>query len=39
MVFDDYNLCKQLVENGLTRINISIHSHLSEVEDYLIQVK
>jgi len=39
MVFDDYALSKILVEKWLTRINISIHSHLSKIEDYLIQVK
>jgi len=39
MVFDDYYLSKTLVEKGLTRVNFSIHSHLSKIEDYLIQVK
>jgi MoaA/NifB/PqqE/SkfB family radical SAM enzyme len=38
MKFDDFNLSKQLVVSWLTRINFSIHSHLSEIEDYLIQV-
>lgn len=38
MIFDDSKLCKTLVENWLTRINISVHSHLSNIEDWLIQV-
>lgn len=38
MKFDDLSLAENIVNAGLTRINFSIHSHLSEVEDYLIQV-
>jgi MoaA/NifB/PqqE/SkfB family radical SAM enzyme len=38
MKFDDFELSKKIVNLWLTRINISIHSHLSEIEDYLTQV-
>ena len=39
MKFDDFELSNNLVKNWLTRINFSIHSHLPEIEDYLIQVE
>ena len=39
MKFDDFDLTKQIIKAGVTRINFSIHSHLDEIEDYLIQVK
>ena len=39
MVFSDYNKAKKLVESGVTRVNISVHSHISEIEDYLTQVE
>lgn len=39
MVFDDYYFSRKIVEVWVTRINFSIHSHLSEIEDYLIQVE
>ena len=38
MKFDDPVFARKLVEAGVTRINFSIHSHLPEVEEYLIQV-
>ncbi len=39
MRFSDYEFSKRLVESGITRINISVHSHLDEIEDLLTQVK
>ncbi|MDD4151434.1 MAG: radical SAM protein [Candidatus Gracilibacteria bacterium] len=39
MKFDDINFIEKLVKSGLTRINISIHSHLQIIEDYLTQVE
>lgn len=39
MKFDDYDFTKRIIEAWLTRINFSIHSHIEEVEEYLIQVK
>lgn len=38
MLFSNYDFAKRIVTAWLTRINISIHSHLSEIEDYLTQV-
>ncbi len=38
MIFDDYNFIERVVKAWLTRINISIHSHKKEIEDYLTQV-
>lgn len=38
MKFDNFVFTKKIVEAWLTRINFSVHSHLEEVEDYLIQV-
>lgn len=39
MKFDDYNFTKKVIDAWLTRINMSIHSHKDNVEDYLTQVK
>jgi hypothetical protein len=39
MKFDDTIFANLLVSSGLTRINISIHSHLNKIEDDLTQVK
>lgn len=39
MKFDDFEFTKKVINAWLTRINISIHSHIDEIEDYLIQVK
>lgn len=38
MLFSNYEFAKKVVYAGLTRVNISIHSHISQVEDYLTQV-
>lgn len=38
MKFDNIEFAKKTVEAWLTRVNFSIHSHIPEVEDYLIQV-
>lgn len=38
MLFSDYEFAKNVVEAWLTRVNISIHSHMPQVEDYLTQV-
>lgn len=37
--FHDFDFTKSVIEAWLTRINISIHSHDNEVEDYLTGVK
>ncbi|MDD4151431.1 MAG: radical SAM protein [Candidatus Gracilibacteria bacterium] len=39
MIFSDYEKVKKLVLSGATRVNISIHSHKEEIEDYLTQIK
>lgn len=39
MKFDDIWFCEKIINSWLTRVNFSIHSHIDEVEDYLIQVK
>lgn len=39
MKFDSFELTKSAIESWLTRVNFSIHSHLDDVEEYLIQVK
>lgn len=39
MKFDDFEFTKKILESGLTRVNFSIHSHIDEIEEYLIQVK
>lgn len=36
--FSDTDFARKVVEAGLTRINISIHSHLHDIEDYLTRV-
>ena len=38
MIFDNFDYARNIVNKGLTRINISVHSHLSSIEDYLTQV-
>jgi MoaA/NifB/PqqE/SkfB family radical SAM enzyme len=38
MVFDDYNKAKKLILGWVTRVNISVHSHIGDIEDNLIQV-
>jgi MoaA/NifB/PqqE/SkfB family radical SAM enzyme len=38
MIFDDYNKAEKLILSWVTRVNISVHSHLEKIEDYLIQV-
>lgn len=38
MIFDDINKTNKIVENWLTRVNFSIHSHLTNIEDYLTQI-
>ena len=38
MKFDDPEFAAKIVDLGVTRVNFSIHSHLPEVENYLIQV-
>jgi len=38
MKFDDIEFTSKIIKAWVTRINFSIHSHLDEVEDYLIQV-
>ncbi|MDD3646539.1 MAG: radical SAM protein [Candidatus Gracilibacteria bacterium] len=35
MVFSNYNFAEKILKAGLTRINISIHSHIHELENYL----
>jgi len=39
MIFDDYKKAERLVNSWVTRINISIHSHLVDIEDYLTKIK
>lgn len=38
MLFSDMKKAAMLVESWTTRVNISIHSHLPEIEDYLTQI-
>lgn len=38
MRFDDFSFAKKIVEAGVTRVNISIHSHIDSIEDSLTQV-
>ncbi|MFA5188680.1 MAG: radical SAM protein [Patescibacteria group bacterium] len=35
--YQDENFVKQLINNGVNRFSVSIHSHKMEVEDYLTQ--
>ena len=39
MLFDNCDFAKNIVEAWTTRVNISIHSHLSKIEDHLTRVK
>jgi MoaA/NifB/PqqE/SkfB family radical SAM enzyme len=39
MIFSDYKKAESLINLWTTRINISIHSHIEEIEDYLTQTK
>ena len=39
MVFDNEEFANSLIESWVTRINISIHSHINKIEDYLTRVK
>lgn len=38
MIFSDYEKAENIVNSWVTRINISVHSHIQEVEDYLTQI-
>ncbi len=38
MVFSDYNKAEKLILSWTTRINISIHSHNCNIEDYITQI-
>ena len=38
MIFSDFDKAEKLVFSGLTRVNISIHSHDFKIEDYLTQI-
>lgn len=38
MLFADYTFAERIVRAGLTRVNISIHSHVATIEDYLTRV-
>lgn len=38
MIFSDYTKAEKLVLSWVTRVNISIHSHLEQIEDYLTQI-
>lgn len=38
MKFDDYEFTLGIIKSWVTRVNISIHSHKSEIEKYLTQV-
>ena len=33
--FSDEKFLKQLIDNGITRVSVSIHSHLEEIENVL----
>lgn len=39
MVFSDYNKAQALVLSWTTRVNISIHSHIHKIEDYITQIQ
>jgi MoaA/NifB/PqqE/SkfB family radical SAM enzyme len=34
--FSDESFCRRLVENGMTRVTLSVHSHRAEIEDGMI---
>lgn len=38
MLFSNYDFLKRIVIAWATRVNISIHSHIDEVEDFLTQI-
>lgn len=38
MVFDDFEKANKLIFLWVTRVNISLHSHLNKIEDYLIGI-
>lgn len=38
MIFSDFKKAEMLVSAGVTRVNISVHSHESTAEDYLTQI-
>lgn len=38
MIFENYSKAEKLIKSWVTRVNISIHSHESKVEDYLTQI-
>lgn len=38
MLFSNYEYAYQIVDAWVTRINISIHSHISETEDYITKI-
>lgn len=39
MLFDNYNFAKEILIAWTTRVNISIHSHINEIEDNITRVK
>lgn len=39
MLFSDYKKAEKLIKSWATRVNMSVHSHLKETEDYLTQIK
>lgn len=38
MIYSDYNKAEKLIKSWATRINISVHSHDKNIEDYLTQI-
>ena len=38
MLFSNYEFAEQIILAWATRVNLSIHSHLSEVEDYITKI-
>lgn len=38
MLYSDYDKALKLVNSWVTRVNISIHSHIENIEDYLTQI-
>ena len=38
MKFDNFWFSKKIIEAWITRINFSIHSHISKIEDFLTQI-
>ena len=39
MIFYDYQKAEKLILSWVNRVNISVHSHIEKIEDYLTQVK